>query len=273
MWTCKLLKANGRAALQGRYWRCLGIGLIAAVLGGSKLLLALFTLHTQITGWLDSVTRPMVWAGNNPQSELDQGLSLIQQLGLWPILVAIGLGLVLAVLVYAAFVSGPALVGYCRYMMENRQGSSRVGTLFSAFRVPYGNVVRVQFLVGMLVLAGCILFVVPGIFLHYRYRMVPYLLAENPYLPAGRAMQLSRRMMHGEKWHAFLLDLSFLGWYLLCVLTLGFGLVFLEPYRMVTNAELYALLRSKAFAYGYTGESELGGFMRYSEDPVESDIQ
>ena len=183
---------------------------------------------------------------------------ILTKLLILAVLVAIGLGLVLAVLVYAAFVSGPAQVGYCRYMMENRQGSSRVGTLFSAFRVPYGNVVRVQFLVGMLVLAGCILFVVPGIFLHYRYRMVPYLLAENPYLPAGRAMQLSRRMMHGEKWHAFLLDLSFLGWYLLCVLTLGFGLVFLEPYRMVTNAELYALLRSKAFAYGYTGESELG---------------
>lgn len=273
MWTSKLLKSNGRAALHGRYWRCLGIGLITALLGGSKMLPAIYFLYTQITGWLRAATRPMVWTGNNPQSELDQGLYLILQLGLWPILAAIVLGLVLVTLIYAVFVSGPAQVGYRRYMMENRQGRSQVGTLFSAFRVPYGNVVRVQFLVGLQVLVGCILFVIPGIFLHYRYRMVPYLLAENPYLSASRAMQLSRQMMHGEKWHALLLDLSFLGWYLLCVLTLGLGLVFLEPYLQVTNAELYALLRTKAFAYGYTGESELGGFMRYSEDPVESDAQ
>ena len=74
-------------------------------------------------------------------------------------------------------------------------------------------------------------------------------------------MELSRQMMHGEKWHSFLLELSFLGWALLCALTLGIGYLFLQPYMQATFAELYAALRSKALAYGYTDESELGGFV------------
>ena len=43
--------------------------------------------------------------------------------------------------------------------------------------------------------------------------------------------------MHGEKWHLFLLQLSFIGWYLLCLPTFGLGILFLTPYYMATMAE------------------------------------
>ena len=82
-------------------------------------------------------------------------------------------------------------------------------------------------------------------------------------MSTGRAMELSREMMMGEKWHAFVLQLSFIGWVILCSFTFGIGLFFLEPYYQATMAELYAALRSKAFAMNLTDASELGGFVRH----------
>lgn len=70
-------------------------------------------------------------------------------------------------------------------------------------------------------------------------------MAENPYLTTCRAMELSKQMMDGEKWNTFVLQLSFIGWYLLCSITFGIGFIFLEPYVQATFAELYAALRAK----------------------------
>lgn len=65
--------------------------------------------------------------------------------------------------------------------------------------------------------------IVGGIIKYYSYRMVPYLLAENPDLKPLQAISLSRRMMDGHKWECFLLDLSFLGWGLLSLISFGLG--------------------------------------------------
>ena len=60
-----------------------------------------------------------------------------------------------------------------------------------------------------------LLLVVPGIVKHYEYLMVPYIIAENPAMDYKEAFQISKQMMDGEKMEAFIMDLSFLGWYLL----------------------------------------------------------
>src|SRR5699024_4590387 len=136
--------------------------------------------------------------------------------------------------------------------MESRQSPSPIGTLFSVFRTPYLNVVKVEFLVSLKIAVGMVLFLIPGIYWAYCYAMVPYLLAENPYMTTSRAMQLSKEMMYGEKLHYFLLELSFLGWMLLCLLSFGIGSFFLSPYMAATFAEFYAAMRAKAFAQGLT---------------------
>ena len=82
-------------------------------------------------------------------------------------------------------------------------------------------------------------------------------------MTTARAMQLSKDIMDGEKFHYFVLGLSFAGWILLCMFTLGIGYFFLEPYRQATNAEFYAAMRSKALAQGLTTTEELGGFVRH----------
>ena len=90
------------------------------------------------------------------------------------------------------------------------------------------------------------LLIVPGIIKTYSYRMVPYLVAENPEMDFKDAIDASRKMMDGEKWKTFVLDLSFLGWIILTSLTCGIlGIFYTTPYISQTNAELYTVLKAK----------------------------
>ena len=265
MWTCGLLKENARSALRGRYWPVVAVCLIASILGGTNAANAIVQLNLNISNLVEEATSPQVWPGNYPQQDLSYAAGTLVydmfRYGLWVVLLIFVLAALAVGVVFRTFLGSPAQAGLYRYMMENRQGGSPLGTLFTIFRTPYLNVVKVLFLTNLKITLGYFLFLVPGIIWGYRYRLVPYLMAENPYLSTGRAMELSRQMMHGEKWHSFLLELSFFGWALLCALTLGIGYLFLQPYMQATFAELYAALRSKALAYGYTDESELGGFV------------
>lgn len=165
-------------------------------------------------------------------------------------------------LCWAAFLINPLTVGRNRYFMESRQSATPFSTVTSIFRTPYLNVVKVMLLTNLKVALGSLL-IIPGIYWSYCYMQVGYLMAENPYLTTCRAMELSKQMMDGEKWNTFVLQLSFIGWYLLCSITFGIGFIFLEPYVQATFAELYAALRAKALANGYTNEYELGGFVRH----------
>lgn len=82
--------------------------------------------------------------------------------------------------------------------------------------------------------------------------MVPYILAENPGMDQKEAFAISKRMMDGEKFDAFVLQLSFIGWYLLAAITCGLvGIFYVNPYVEATMAELYAYNKGKAFHEGY----------------------
>lgn len=85
----------------------------------------------------------------------------------------------------------------------------------------------------------CLLFV-PGLIKSYSYMMVPYIINDEPDLTAKEVITRSREMMNGHKWRAFLLDLSFIGWALLSIVTCGLvGLFYAEPYRRSARAALY----------------------------------
>ncbi len=89
--------------------------------------------------------------------------------------------------------------------------------------------------------------IIGGFIKSYSYLMVPYIMAENPSIPADRAVTLSRRMMNGHKWEAFKLELSFIGWQILEIFTFGFsGMLFSNPYMEMTFAEYYSRIRSLA---------------------------
>ena len=83
-----------------------------------------------------------------------------------------------------------------------------------------------------------------GIIKHYSYYLVPCILAENPAVGTMEAITLSRKMMKGHKWECFVLELSFLGWELLGILTMGISdIFFTAPYKVAVMGEYYAELR------------------------------
>ena len=76
--------------------------------------------------------------------------------------------------------------------------------------------------------------------------MVPYILADNPNIGINKAIELSNDMTRGHKLDMFVLDLSFIGWYILGMIPFGLGVLFVNPYFNATNAELYLVLRKEA---------------------------
>ena len=97
-----------------------------------------------------------------------------------------------------------------------------------------------------------LLLVVPGIIKSYEYRMVPYILAENPGMDSKQVFEISKRMMNGQKMETFILDLSFIGWALVAGITCGIaGVFYVAPYVNATNTELYAFNKVQAYNEGY----------------------
>lgn len=88
-----------------------------------------------------------------------------------------------------------------------------------------------------------LLFIIPGIIKAYEYSMIPYLLAENPNMSKQEAFAISKELMDGNKFNAFVLDLSFILWNFVGALALGLpGVFFVNPYVQLTNVELYVKL-------------------------------
>lgn len=83
-----------------------------------------------------------------------------------------------------------------------------------------------------------------AIIVKYMYCMVPYLLHDYPELTPREAMKISREMMSGQKWNIFILDLTFIGWILLSILTAGLGVIFVEPYMSTARAVFYEDLKA-----------------------------
>ena len=89
---------------------------------------------------------------------------------------------------------------------------------------------------------------IAGIFIkRYSYFMVPYIAAENPDMSGREAVTLSRRIMRGHKWECFVLELSFLGWQILGLLTFGlFNVLYTNPYKTAVFTQYYGQLRALA---------------------------
>ncbi len=224
MWTRKLLKDNAKIALSRTYWVSFATTVIFAIISGASGYVTTFI--TAITGIAGVV------------------MSFI------PIL-------------FSIFVIAVLQVGLNRYFMEARAGKAPMSTLFSTFNTFYMNIVKVQFFVSLFIFLWSLLLVVPGIIKSYEYRMVPYILSENPNISKDRAFFLSKQMTEGEKWNMFVLDLSFIGWNILGALACGIGIYFVMPYYLATVAELYTAQRTKVMMNGFTDANELPGFIAY----------
>lgn len=136
-------------------------------------------------------------------------------------------------------VGGPIQLGYAQFLLKQQDGvECGVPDLFSQFH-RFGQGFLQSFMRGLFTLLWGLLFIIPGIVKSLSYAMTPFIMAENPDLTAKEAINISKQIMDGHKAELFWLNLTFFGWIILCVFTLGIGFLFLNPYMNVSYAVFY----------------------------------
>ena len=207
--SAKALRAQARAALRGKWGLAVGVGLVASLLTGGY----------------------TVSGGGSAGAEGYLGFT--SHAAMITTLTALVAGGLLAVLI-----GGAIQLGWSDFNIRLiKKQEVRFGMLFGHFhRLWTGicmNVVMTFFVV-----LWSMLLIVPGVIAAYRYAMVPYLLAEFPDLRVMDAMRESKRLMRGNKWRLFCLELSFLGWGLLGAITVV-GTMWVAPYLQAAHAAFY----------------------------------
>ena len=127
---------------------------------------------------------------------------------------------------------------YCLNICQFKK--SGIGNLFDGCAI-FFKVLWLSILTGLFVMLWSLLFIVPGIIVAYRYRMALYILIENPKLGAFECIRASSALMSGHKGELFMLDLSFLGWFLLT--TFPFVIIWVIPYTSASYTNYYLALR------------------------------
>ena len=137
-------------------------------------------------------------------------------------------------------VYGPLMVGMSgMYMGLVRRHELSVERFFDGFTCGFVDNFLAGLLVGLFTFLWSLLFIIPGIVKSFSYAMTPFIMAENPNMTANESITASRQMMDGHKGELFWLELTFIGWSLLCIFTLGIGNLFLNPYTNAAQASFY----------------------------------
>lgn len=132
------------------------------------------------------------------------------------------------------------------FLRSNEEKISGFSEMLHFFRRDYARSVPALLLVMVFsTLLGIVTLGIGTIVLSYAYSMVPYLLRDYPELSAREALRTSKQMMKGHKWDLFVLDLSFIGWILLGIMTAGIGLLWVAPYMDTTHAAFYEDLKNE----------------------------
>lgn len=270
MWTRRELKEKAKQRFKVNYWKCVLVALLMVVLGGGAAgggngYTGIRNLDNYVVNdkfefdddfiidddtdlYLDDVFDDR---DGSSQERVIEGAAYTMAIFFIIIIIVIAVTLLvlLVVLPLEIFIVNPVEVGINRFFVQNLNERPGIREICYAFDHSYINCVRTLFFRDLYVFLWSLLFLIPGIIKAYEYRMIPYILGETPNFTKEEAFALSRIMMTGNKWNAFVLDLSFLGWYILTGLTFGIlGIFYVNPYVKQTNAALYQKLKSLRFA-------------------------
>ena len=151
---------------------------------------------------------------------------------------------VLFVSVVCALLNMVLEAGVSLYHLGIRRGEEMpYVTLFDGFSFA-GKIILLSIVQYIFIFLWTLLFIVPGIIAAYRYRFALYNLCENPDMGVMEALNMSKAQTMGFKGQLFVLDLSFIGWYLLSGLTAGILLIWLAPYRMQTDMGYFQQIKN-----------------------------
>ena len=159
----------------------------------------------------------------------------------------IGGGLLVLYALVLLVIGGAATLGYARYnlnLADHRE--ARVDDLFSQFH-RLGQGFCMQFFRGLFTFLWALLFIIPGIIAEYSYAMTPYILLEHPEMTAREAIAASKELMKGNKFRLFCLELSFIGWSLLCSLPFMVCAIISGVAAIFHSAAFFSILSAAGF--------------------------
>ena len=283
-WKRKEIKEKGKNTFRANFWKCVATALILVIVGGGTAGAfggggnafghrdeesAGHSINMVNEDWNFSFDADMnddegnISIGIGPSGEQDESAEEITEaqeesevidipaeaMVAFVVVMAVAALFIFAVaLVIDAFIANPLELGCKRFFRRNLDEPASMSNIAFAFDSNYKNICKTMFLRDIYTVLWSLLFVIPGIIKAYEYKMIPYLLSENPDMPMEEVFAESRRLMTGNKWKAFVLDLSFILWDIASALTCGIaGLFWVAPYKASTQAALY-----EAVKYGTT---------------------
>lgn len=307
MWTRKELKDKAKAALKMNYWKAVLIVIVVMLIGDAMIVGGIsgninlgvdtdrISSQQGIMGKLEVVSDEL----DSSAFTIGDGLTGIIVL----VLMLVGVGSVLAVLIgsiftlaYNIFIVNPLAVGARNFFSNSLESRGRLKDIISVFKKGYINSVKIMLIMDIKIILWALLLAVPvtlgaivpvvgqlimlfGVIAMtvvlmikmYDYMMIPYILCDNPDISTDAAFAESRRLMDGEKWKTFVLELSFIGWNLLSSLTFGLlSVFFVGPYQCYTYAALYHKLNDKVAPFADKDYGEI--FENKSEEALFEDM-
>ena len=273
MWTRQSVKQKGKKAFYSNFWKCILVALILSIIvgaaggsyggGGGASLPAITSTITGSSDDNDSSGDVDVDPDNGDidlQVDLDgDGVNDIDsnvdqdeavRFAVGALVTALIVGLIISLFVSAFALAFKYLLltpfeyGCRKFFRKNLDEPAKLSNIVYVFDANYKNVVKTAFLTDLFIWLWSLLFVIPGIIKSYEYRLVPYIMSENPAMNFKDAQAESKKLMTGNKWKTFVLDLSFIGWDILSLMTWGLlEIFFVAPYKASTDAALYETLK------------------------------
>ena len=222
-------RAIARGSLSGHWASALGTTLLAGILGAD------ITMQRSVAG-----------AAGNIYSQYsgDDGGAVNIKMPMDVLLIIAALlmvsALVLLIIAIVQFIIGSFVsLGLARYNLNLIDGKeATVGQIFCHSSI-WGKAVWLRLRMNIFIFLWSLLLIIPGIIKSYSYSMAGFIMSENPEMSAKEAMEVSMGMMKGNKWRLFCLQLSFIGWGILCIFTIGIGFLWLSPYMNAATAAFY----------------------------------
>lgn len=224
MWNRKELKERAKLGVKRNYWKSVLVSTVfAGMIGGAGIYGSSATNSAQ-----DGTNI----AFNSPWAVIGAAIIVILALA--------------AVVITFELIANPFEVGVNKFRLNALRDKGNISDVGSGFDVSYKRNVKVLFFRDLYMMLWLLLFIIPGIVKIYEYRMIPYLLADNPNMSKQEAFRTSKTMMKGNKWRAFVLDLSFILWDILGIITFGIvSVLWVDPYKQLTDAALYNALKTE----------------------------
>ena len=261
-WSRKELKTNAKAALKRSFWKDLLALIIVGLIAGAISYCVFLVINAVSGGKLLEAQEALTNIQNGAsQAEVQKVMneSFGPAYSIYNMVNSI----------ISLFIVVPLGIGTYRFFQVSRSGSASFSELF----VPLKKFFRIGLIMmwlGIKVFLWSLLFIIPGIIKSYEYSQVPLILAENPSIKRRRAFQISKAMTKGNKWHLFVLELSFILWVIGTVCTCGLLGIYFAPYYQATFVEAYYKMKAKALADGKVTLEELPNIC-LSDAPVQAE--